>query len=297
LAALGGMRGEALMDTIDHGSWLGFALDKALATGLTQPDRLIHHVTPEVLVGRLPQELTTLVITNALSAGKLTPENLIEVAPPKVLAKHVDPALLWKCIVDVAQAHKLDVKGTGSSDIARRWLGDVLRQALDLRIVTPAEVVRHVPPAEWVKDAPLNVVAEMIRAGLTRGVFNPELALVHLTPKLIAEKLQPILSWSCIVDGMRRILELTSGAGAQKMDAHVLHREDKEDPTSPLDLADDVFPPFASAPPPVADKNRRSKGGSKGFEKVDTNVEGLDVVEEAPLPPPPPSPGVAHRRA
>jgi hypothetical protein len=87
-------------------------------------------------------------------------------------------------------------------------MGDILGRAIADGLTTPEEVIRHVPPAEWVKDAPPNVVSEMLAAGLSRGNFDAKLALEHLTPELMAEHLSPPLVWACIADAVAKTFNL-----------------------------------------------------------------------------------------
>jgi hypothetical protein len=179
---------------------LAHALAEGLKNGLAAPPAILTHVTPELISAQLPKELTTQIVAKALGAGRLTPDLILEVASPVLLAEHVDPQALWKCVQDLAKAAKLDQKGRQASEPARRWLGDVLRMALDLGLMDERDVVRFLPPTEWVKDAPLPVLAEMLKAGLGRGRFDAEIALQHLTPKVIAEHLPTALTWSCIAE-------------------------------------------------------------------------------------------------
>jgi hypothetical protein len=213
-------------------SWLAFALEQGIKHGLTGAAQLLPHVSPEVIAAQLPKELTVQLVEKALSGGKLTPEVILEVAPPQVLADHIDSGTMWQCIADAARIGKLDQKGKQSTDAGRRWLGEVLRRALELGICDAHDVVRFIPPSEWVKDAPLGVLAEMIRAGLKQGAFSPELALAHLTPKVIAENLQPSLAWACLSECVGQEID---GAPVE----HLLEDSQEHWTGEPIEVIDD----------------------------------------------------------
>src|SRR5437763_818258 len=95
-----------------------------------------------------------------------------------------------------------------SADDGKQWRGEIRQHGLDTGLVTPADVLRFVPPAEFVRDAPLAVMAEMIRTGLTKGNFDPDIVLQHLTPKVMAENLQTSLLWACLADAVARHFEI-----------------------------------------------------------------------------------------
>jgi hypothetical protein len=108
----------------------------------------------------------------------------------------------------VADRAGLSKKGATRTSSAKQWLAGVLQRALESEMVTPGDVLRFVPPGEFVGTAPLAVVAELIKNGLMRGSFDPALVLQHLTPTVIAETLESALVWACISDGVARRFEL-----------------------------------------------------------------------------------------
>jgi hypothetical protein len=196
-------------DTNERGeAWLGYALQEGIKHGLTDAREILAHATPEVLVAQLPPQLTTQLIAGSLKTGKLTPESVLEVAPPYTLAKHLEPAVLWECLTDAAEAANLVSVGGSASAAGRRWMGSILQHGIEQQIITPEDVVRHVPPVEWVKDAPPNVLSDMLSAGLAQGVFSAKLALVHLTPEVAAENCSPPLLWSCIAEAVAKAFGL-----------------------------------------------------------------------------------------
>jgi hypothetical protein len=208
-------RGSANMDkqeTERDWAWLGFALQEGFKHGLTDAREMLAHATPEILVAQLPRDLTTLLIAGALKTGKLTPESVLEIAPPPVLAEHLEPNVLWGCLSDAAEAANLTVKGGSASASGKRWMGAILARAISDGLTSADDVVKHVPPAEWVRDAPPDVVSAMIAAGLARGSFDAKLALEHLTPELMAEHLSPPLVWACIADAAAKTFNLTPQA-------------------------------------------------------------------------------------
>jgi hypothetical protein len=185
-------------------AWLGYALQEGIKHGLTDAREMLAHATPEVLVAQLPRELTTQLISGALKSGRLTPESVLEVAPPAALAEHLEASVLWSCLSDAAEAANLTSAGGSASAAGKRWMGDILGRAITDGLLTPEDVVRHVPPAEWVKDAPPQVVADMLQAGLAKGSFDATFALTFLTPEVLAEHVSPPLLWRCIAEAVAR---------------------------------------------------------------------------------------------
>jgi hypothetical protein len=188
--------------------WLGYALQEGIKHGLTDAREMLAHATPEVLVAQLPRDLTTQLISGALKTGRLTPESVLEVAPPTVLAEHLESSVVWSCLRDAAEAANLTTVGGTASAAGKRWMGDILGRAISDGLTTADEVVKHVPPHEWVKDAPPHVVSEMLAHGLSKGAFDPKLALEHLTPEIMAEHISPPLVWACIVDAAQKTFGL-----------------------------------------------------------------------------------------
>ncbi len=277
-----------------HWPWLGFALEEALRFLVVEASDVVIYATPEVLVAQLPREVTTQLLSTALDAGAMTPATILETAPPALLAEHLEPEVLWHCLADAGARAQLSAKGGAATDGGKRWLASILQRALDQQLLSPADLLRFVPPAEFVRDAPLAVVAEIIRTGLTRGAFNPDLVLVHLTPKVIAENLQPMLAWSCIVDAVTRKFEL---GPAEVIDTRV---KDKKADATPLSTS--VSPPGGgkkeSGKKEPAGKIEPVVAGRRGAAPIKPVVEALDwsagelgedVVEVVDEPPSPPS--------
>jgi hypothetical protein len=254
--------------------WLAFAVENAMARGLTDAADLLTFVTPDVLVAQLPHEVTTAIVAAALQGGALTPELVLQKASPSVLAEHLESELLWRCLTTAAQRAHLDSRDETVSDPAKDWLQAILERALADGMVTPAEVVQFVPPAEFVRDAPLAVVAELIRDGLLGGKFDPKLVLDHLTPSVIAHKLRPALGWSCISNSVKRQFGL------------------EDAPVQPK--APKAKPAVVTKAGAVLEKTKlnpvvpnRSKSNGPATEWTDVDGGELDVIEEQALPQPP----------
>ena len=194
-------------------TWLAFVYDSAIKHGVFRPADVVVHATPEVLAQHLPKELIIRLFEVAFDAGKLTPEGVLGVAPPSTLVKHIAPSTLWDVVRDAAARHGIAGGGNlpkvGKTPI-RNWIAEVIAGGLEREIYSPADVTRHIPPGEWVKDVPIEVVAKMIASGLTRPQFDPRLALEHLTPTVIGEFVAPNLSWAVIDEGAIRAFELTA---------------------------------------------------------------------------------------
>lgn len=206
-------------DSSERGTaWLGYALQEGIKHGLTDAREMLAHATPEVLVAQLPRELTSQLIAGALKTGRLTPESVLEVAPPSQLAEHLEASVLWNCLRDAAEAANLTTAGGTASAAGKRWMGDILGRAIGDGLMTADDVVKHVPPHEWVKDAPPNVIAEMLAAGLAKGAFDPKLALAHLTPEIMAEHLSPPLVWKCIVDMVTKTFLIGDGTHSDTLE-------------------------------------------------------------------------------
>lgn len=193
-------------------AWLGYALQEGIKHGLTDAREMLAHATPEVLVAQLPRELTSQLIAGALKTGRLTPESVLEVAPPSVLAEHLEANVVWSCLRDAAEAANLTTVGGTASAAGRRWMGDILGRAITDGLTSADDVVKHVPPPEWVKDAPPHVLSAMLAHGLAKGVFDPKLALEYLTPEVMAENLSPPLVWKCIADAAQKSFGLGDAA-------------------------------------------------------------------------------------
>lgn len=271
-----------------HWPWLGFALEEGLKLGITDAQEVIAFATPDVLVAQLPHDVTSELLTRALAAGAITPGSVLETAPPNVLAEHLESEILWRLLVEAATRAQLVQKGGASNDDGKAWLGSILQHALDNALITPQDVMKFVPPSEFVRDAPLAVMAEMIRTGLTKGNFDPELVLVHLTPKVMAENLQTSLLWACIADAVQRHFEIgatpsqpqaAKDTGPVVIEKPVIEKpQEKSAAAEKLASAkiEPVVPSRKGAPPPP---------------KMVTNdwgtADDLDVIDEKPLPPPP----------
>jgi hypothetical protein len=193
-------------------AWLGYALQEGIKHGLTDAREMLAHATPEVLVAQLPRELTSQLIAGALKTGRLTPESVLEVAPPSVVAEPPESTVVWCCLRDAAEAANLTTVGGTASAAGRRWMGDILGRAIADGLTSAEDVVKHVPPPEWVKDAPPHVISAMLAHGLAKGVFDPKLALEYLTPEVMAENLSPPLVWKCIVDAAQKTFGLGDAA-------------------------------------------------------------------------------------
>lgn len=269
-------------DTGERGTaWLGYALQEGIKHGLTDAREMLAHATPEVLVAQLPRELTTQLIAGALKSGRLTPESVLEVAPPTALAEHLEAGVLWSCLSDAAEAANLTTVGGTASAAGKRWMGDILGRAITEGLCSAEDVVRHVPPAEWVKDAPPGVIAEMLAAGLAQGVFDAKLALAHLTPEVLAEHLSPPLVWKCIAEAVSRAFQLgdarsqasetlekaAASMSAAKLEAMVVRQspivsralpesDSWENPIGDEEVIEETHPGQLPPEPPIAPKKK-----------------------------------------
>ena len=157
-------------------SWLAFVYDSAIKYGVFRPADVVTHATPEVLANKLPTELLIRIFEVAFDAGKLTAEGILNgVAPPSTLVKHIPANVLWEVVRDAASRHGIaavsaNVPKTGKTPL-RSWITEVLANGLEREIFTAADVTRNIPPGEWVKDVPLEVVAKMI-ASATRSLLQ-----------------------------------------------------------------------------------------------------------------------------
>jgi hypothetical protein len=267
-------------------SWLAFVYDSALKHGVFRPADVMVHATPEVLAKDLPKELLIRTFEVAFDAGKLTPEGIMGVAPPATLSKHIAASILWETVRDAATRHGIasasaNTPKTGRTPL-RSWLAEVIAAGLERDIFTAADVTRHVPPGEWVKDVPLEVVAKMIASGLTRPSFDPKLALEHLTPQIIGEYVAPHLSWTLIDEGAVRAFDLQAGRGGGA-------RPPVKPPTPSHHASTPALEAQAVTPPPApAAEAALAAGGeaqpanwdAKASESVESWVEtDADMVE------------------
>ena len=270
------------IDKDRHRPWLGYALEESLRRSLLSAKDIVAHVNADALVAQLPHQVISELIARALASGTFSAAQVLETAPPALLAEYLEADLLWRCLKDVAEKSGLAKKGATRAAPAQQWLAGVLQKALDTELISPADVLRFIPPTEFVGGAPRPVVAELIKNGLVRGSFDPALVLQHLTPTVIAENLETSLAWSCIADAVSRHMEISAKA---------------DDPTvmTPPPLMDKTTPP-APAPkgkaasgaisgridgnapprPPATPAKAANGGGSSEWRPADD----LDVLEE-----------------
>ncbi|HEY8927236.1 MAG TPA: hypothetical protein VIU64_22790 [Polyangia bacterium] len=205
----------AAIDKDLHRPWLAYALEEALEHALIAPKDVINHANPEVLVTQLPPPVISLLLSRALTIGTFSPAQVLESVPPAVLAEHLDPEVMWRCLKDASDRGGLSrVGGTRSTD-ARQWFASVLGRALEGTLVTPADVLRFLPPSEYAGAAPRSVMAELLKEALATSRFDPDLVLQHLTPTVIAENLETSLVWDCITDAVVRNFELGGATPAK----------------------------------------------------------------------------------
>jgi hypothetical protein len=294
--------------------WLGYAIDEALKRGLLDPPQLISHASPDVMVTQLPREVTAQLLEKSLESGTLTPASVLQVVPPALMAEHVEPSVLWRCVDETGVRAKLAERAGAGGD-ARSWLAAVLERAVNEELVSPAHVLRLIPPPEIVRESPLEVVAQLIRAGLSTAKFDPDLVLEHLTPRVIAEKLPPSLGWSCVTDMTKRSL---NGATA----ATTAQAQPAASPPAASPPADAVVasvpapPPVAQPaaskpskpgpPPPRGNKQmeaaqidpvlKRRSPKMEGWQEGIQESTDVEVLDDDALPPPPLPPAATRTR-
>jgi hypothetical protein len=196
-----------------HRPWLAYALEESLDHALLAPRDVVDHANPEVLVNQLPAPVISVLLSRALAIGTFSAAQVLEAAPPALLAEHLNPDVMWRCLKDAAERGGLSRRGGTRTDASRRWFASVLGRALESEMITPADVLRFLPPSEFVAAAPRSVMAELIKEGLGRSTFNPELVLQHITPLVIAENLETSLVWDCLAEAAARHFELGAASG------------------------------------------------------------------------------------
>lgn len=170
--------------------------------------------------------------------------------------------------------------------------------------------MRHVPPSEWVKDAPPLVLSDMLAAGLAQGAFNAKIALNFLTPEVAAENCSPHLLWSCIAEAVAKAFHLgdagtQASATLQKASATLDKKEKADKERADKERADKernkaskakieaVVVKGAEIVKPMAED-------AESWENVVMPVGDDEVVEEtspgSPTPQPPEPPRAAARR-
>jgi hypothetical protein len=195
-----------------HRPWLAYALEESLGRSLLAPRDVIDYANPEVLVTQLPPAVISDLLSRALVVGTFSPAQVLESAPPAVLAEHLDPDVMWRCLKEAADRGGLSKKVGVRSAPARQWFASVLARALETELISPADVVRFLPPAEFVGEAPRPVLAELIKAALGRASFDAALVLQHITPAVIADHLETSLVWACIAEAAARHFDLSASA-------------------------------------------------------------------------------------
>ncbi len=206
-----------------HRPWLAYALEESLERSLLAPRDVIDHANPEVLVTQLPGAVISELLSRALAMGTFSPAQVLESAPPALLAEHLNPDVMWRCLKEAAERGGLSRKGGTRSAPARQWFASVLSRALESELITPADVVRFLPPEEFVASSPRPVIADLMKAALGRGSFDAALVLEHITPAVIADNLETSLVWDCIGEAAARHFEL-GGAAASKPSEPAPHK-------------------------------------------------------------------------
>ena len=231
------------IDKDRHRPWLAYALEESLERSLLAPRDVIDYANPEVLVTQLPPAVISELLTRALSMGTFSPAQVLESAPPALLAEHLDPEVMWRCLKEAADRGGLSRKGGSRSNPSRQWFASVLGRALESELITPEDVMRFLPPSEFVPEAPRPVLAELIKEALARSTFDAALVLQHVTPTVIAENLETSLVWDCIAESAARHFEL----GAAPVAAPSKGAE-----TVPVKTAVAAAAPVVAAPAPAA---------------------------------------------
>lgn len=299
-------------DQESHRPWLAFALEDSLKRSLYSPKDILVHASPEVLVAQLPHQVISEILTRALSSGSFSAAAVIETAPPALLSEYLPPELIWSCLRDVADRGGLSKKGATRTASSKQWLAGVLQRALETELITPADVLRFIPPGEFVGTAPLAVVAELIKNGLTRGSFDPALVLQYLTPAVIAESLETALAWGCISEAVARRFELevtTVGPSPAVMASSLMERtpapivapapKSKNANGSSSGRIEGTLPRPPAAPPAKSVPASASASASVTPAPVSAStlpaewksVDDLDLLEEETLPPRPAAKG------
>lgn len=230
------------IDKDQHRPWLAYALEESLEHALLTPRDVIDHANPEVLVTQLPPSVISVLLSKALSIGTFSAAQVLASAPPALLAEHLNPEVMWRCLTDAADRGGLSRTGGARTERSKQWFASVLSRALESQFVTPADVLRFLPPSEFVNAAPRPVLAELIKEALSRSSIDAELVLNHLTPMVIAESLETSLVWACIQEAAARHFEL--GATAPK---HAAAGPTKTAAVAPL--AAPAVKPVAAAKP------------------------------------------------
>jgi len=197
-----------------HRPWLAYALEESLERSLLAPRDVIDHANPEVLVTQLPPAVISELLSRALQIGTFSPAVVLESAPPSLLAEHLNPGVMWRCLKEAADRGGLSRKGGARNPSARQWFTSILARALESELISPADVVRFLPPGEFVAEAPKPVVAKLIETALSRGSLDATLVLEHITPSVIADHLETSFVWDCIAEAAAKHFDLEAAAAA-----------------------------------------------------------------------------------
>lgn len=200
------------IDKDRHRPWLAYALEESLEHALLSPRDIVGHANPEVLVTQLPPAVISVLLSRALAIGTFSAAQVLESAPPALLAEHLNPEVMWRCLKDAAERGGVSRKGGTRSAPSRQWFASVLARALECELITPADVLRYLPPSEFVAEATRPVLVDLLKEALARSTFDPELVLQHITPIVIAESLETSLVWECIAAAAARHFELGPSA-------------------------------------------------------------------------------------
>ena len=137
-----------------HRPWLAYALEESLERSLLAPRDVIDHANPEVLVTQLPPAVISDLLSRALQIGTFSPAQVLESAPPSLLAEHLNPTVMWRCLKEAADRGGLSRKGGARNPSARQWFTSIVARALESELIAPADVLRFLPPGEFVARRP-----------------------------------------------------------------------------------------------------------------------------------------------
>lgn len=105
-------------------------------------------------------------------------------------------------------------------DKRREWMQIILQEALNLGILEPDDVLRHVDPKVLATDLPPQLVASLLQTGLDLGTFHANMVVEHLGPGNLATHIPLSVLWNCVQEAAKTIVREhaspTGGRAASK---------------------------------------------------------------------------------
>jgi hypothetical protein len=91
-------------------------------------------------------------------------------------------------------------------DKRRKWISVLLEEGLQIGVLSPEDVLRHITPSVLATDLPPELIADVLQVGIDHDSFSPTLVVNTLGSSKIAEHLPLPILWNCISEAAQEII-------------------------------------------------------------------------------------------